>query len=326
MVIDAHSHYFGERMSNEIDAMLEERKGSTAASSNFYESDSVSFSTEGFRDRVESMDEWGLDAAVLSYPTLSVRFDEALLRDVDVHANVTRILNDWLHAGIREYPERFYAFASVPMVDEDEAIAELERAVTDLGLNGVTLESNVLGRPLHDDGFDRFFERADDLGVPILVHPTVPSTNERMEAFYGESMIGFPFDTTLAAAGLVFSGFMDEHDLDVILSHNGGALPYLQRRLEFVYDPDDPAYSHDLEKRPTEYLTDFWYDTAQSFPEAMELTRRVAGNRLVFGSDYPFGPADSVTTTRDHVASLDWPERERHDVLEGNLKRVLANA
>lgn len=322
-MIDVHCHYFGEELLEAIDDVLVSEVGPEASIEQFYESDDLGLSTEGADARVEKMDEWGLDASVLSFPAPDAFIDEEYLSRPSVFTRVSETINDHLAEASERHPDRLYGFASIPLVAPEAAADELDRAMDDLGLQGVALDSNVFGKPLSDPEFRPFFERADQRGATIFVHPNNPAGADRMDDYYGESMIGFPFDTTLMASKLIFSGFMDRYpNLDVVLSHLGGALPYLQRRLEFLHDPDDPEFD-DLEKHPPEYLGDFWYDTAMTYPEAMELALGQVGDRLLFGSDYPFGPENAVATTDEQVRSLDVGEDRREKIFERNATALL---
>ncbi|PSP79348.1 hypothetical protein BRC81_05005 [Halobacteriales archaeon QS_1_68_20] len=330
MSIDVHNHLFAADLLDEIDGALVERRGKAASMDQFYEGEDLSFTTEGPDRRVELMDEWGLDRAVLSFPSPESFIDEQYLSDPEIYGEFARLVNDYLAEASDRHPDRLLGFASVPLVDTDAAITELDRALDDLGLQGVGLDTNVFGASLIDEQFRAFFEHADDRGVPIFVHPTNPLGKDRLQRFYTESMIGFPMETTVMVAEMIFSGFVEQYDdLEIILSHLGGAIPYLKRRMEFLYSPEDPEFDRhriaDLSREPSSYLDRFWYDTSQTYPRAMEMAYDLVGDRLIFGSDYPFGPTDSVPTTMDQldVVGLDDDVRERVDY--GHAEDILLN-
>lgn len=322
-MIDVHCHYFSNELLAEIDDVLVSEVGPKAGIEQFYKSDELGMSTENMETRVERMDEWGLDGEVLSFPALDAFIDKEYLSCPSVFTRVSKTINTHLASVHEAHPERLYGFASIPLVAPENAVDELDRAIDDLGLQGICLDSNIFGQSLSDPAFESFFERANEREMMIFIHPNNPAGTERMDEYYGESMIGFPFDTTLAASKLIFSGFMDRYpNLDIVLSHLGGALPYLQRRLGFLYDPQDSAFE-ELEKDPHAYLTDFWYDTAMTYPGAMELALSEVGNRLLFGSDYPFGPSNAVSTTEDQISSLDITAEQREHVFERNAVALL---
>jgi aminocarboxymuconate-semialdehyde decarboxylase len=315
----------------DLDEMLIDTVGEDASIHTFYESDDLGISTEGPDERVELMDEWGLQTAVLSVPSPESFVDPEYLMRPEVLGQWCEIVNDHLAAAHEAHPDRLFGFASVPLIDADRSVAELDRAIDDLGLQGVVLDTNVFGRSLIDEEFRPFFEAADKRSTPLFLHPTNPPGKEdRLTRFYTESMIGFPMDTTLAATEMIFSGFLEEYDdLEIILSHLGGALPYLRRRLEFLYSPNDPEFSRniitEIPKEPPEYLEEFWYDTAMTYPRAIELARDIIGDRLIFGSDYPFGPEQSVEETEAQLDELDLPSSVSQEIHEENARDILLN-
>lgn len=330
MTIDTHVHFFGEEMMADLNETLVEKVGKDASIRTFYESDDLGITTEEPDERVELMDEWGLDTAVLSFPSPESFVDPEYLKQPDVLTAWCETINDHLARANAAHPDRLLGFACVPLVDADRAVAELERAIDDLGLQGAVLDTNVFGKPLTHEEFRPFFDAANERSTPLFLHPTNPAGKERMDRFYTESMIGFPMETTLAATEMIFTGFLEEYDdLEIILSHLGGALPYLRRRLEFLYSPNDSAFSQDIiaemSKEPPEYLADFWYDTAMTFPRAISMATDVVGDRLLFGSDFPFGPKESVVQTEDQLDSLEFSDQTVRTIREGNARDILLN-
>ncbi|WP_124192180.1 amidohydrolase family protein [Natrarchaeobius oligotrophus] len=330
MVMDTHIHYFGQSMMDELNEMIVDEIGSHASIKSFYESEDLGFTTEEADERVEMMDEWGQESAVLSFPSPESFIDAEYLKQPSVYGAFSRIVNDNLAEIHEQHPDRLYGYASVPLVDADAAIEELDRAIDDLGLQGVCLDSNVFGQYLSEEPFRPFFEHANDRNVPVFIHPTNPAGKERMTRYYTESMVGFPTDTALVASYMIYSGFMEAYDdLEIILSHLGGTLPYIRRRLEFLYSENDPAFAEHqittLDRHPPSYLDDFWYDTAMTFPRAMEMTHDLVGDRLVFGSDFPFGPKDSPATTQDQIAELELSAESEAALMSENLEEILLN-
>lgn len=330
VTVDVHTHYFAEALLDNLNEMLVDRIGDEASIRMFYESEDLGLSTEGADERVEMMDDWGLETAVVSFPSPESFVDEKYLSRPVIYRRLSEIINDHVADAHDRYPDRIMGFASVPLVDAEAAKEELDRAIDDLGLQGAVLDTNVFGRHLTDEEFQPFFEHANDRALPIFLHPTNPAGKDRMDRFYSESIVGFPMDTTLAATYMIFSGFMEEYDdLEIILSHLGGALPYLRRRLSFLYSPNDAEFQHDviapLEREPVDYVQDFWYDTAMTFPTAMEMAMDVVGDRLLFGSDYPFGPKDSVTTGDQQIEELGVDTAQADRILEGHARDLLLN-
>ncbi|HLH70345.1 MAG TPA: amidohydrolase family protein [Candidatus Dormibacteraeota bacterium] len=232
--------------------------------------------------RFEMMDAVGIDVQVLSLTAPNVyafTADDAIL--------AARLVNDE-YARIRAaHARRLRCLASVPLGTGAE-VEELDRAILQLGLDGVVVGTNVAGRALDDPGFDPFWRRVDELRCPVLIHPMTPMVGTRhMEDHALVPMVGFPFDTTLAVARLIWTGFLDRHPhLRLIVLHAGGALPYLAGRLEI--GADAYAECRQVERRPTWYLGRLFYDTVSYHPPALRLLADLVGvGRMVLGTDYP---------------------------------------
>lgn len=210
-------------------------------------------------DRLAMMGEQGIDVQVISLTSPNVY----CFRDADA-ITAARLVNDE-YAALRErYRGRFRCLASVPLGTGAE-VEELDRAITDLGLDGVIVGTNVHGRPLEDAAFARFWRRADELALPVLLHPMTPMLGTAfMDDFALVPMLGFPFDTTLALIRLMWTGFLDRYPrVKLIALHAGGALPYLTGRLEI--GADAYAECRQVAHRPAWYLRRLYYDTI-SYP------------------------------------------------------------
>ncbi|KXA96318.1 hypothetical protein AKJ38_03485 [candidate division MSBL1 archaeon SCGC-AAA259I14] len=330
VTIDIHTHFFAEELMKKLDRSLIDSFGEEATIRRFYESEDLGLSMERAEERIELMDKWGLEKAVLSFPSPRSFIEDKYLKDPEFSVEFSRAVNDYLKKARDSYEDRIFAFASIPKLDNKKAIEELERAVKSLSLQGVEIDSNIFGNHLASKKYRPFFTRADELGVPIYIHPTSPLGSTRMDRFYTDSMIGFPFETTLTATYMIFSGFLEKYNnLNIILSHVGGALPFLKRRLEFLYHKKDPEFKRNLisnlRKEPVEYLEDFWFDTAMSFPRAIQMTLDEIGNRLIFGSDYPFGPKKAVEDTMKQIRELEISKKEVRKIRELNAKKILLN-
>jgi aminocarboxymuconate-semialdehyde decarboxylase len=212
-----------------------------------------------------------------------------------------RSVNDAFAAIKERHPDRIRALASVPLGTGDE-VPELERSVHKLGLDGLIVGTNVGGKPLDDPAFEAFWARADELALPVLIHPMTPMAGARhMDGHALVPMVGFPFDTTLAFARLMWTGFLDRHPrLKLIALHAGGALPFLAGRLEI--GADAYAENRTVELRPQQYLRRIFYDTVSYHPPALRLLAETVGvDRILFGTDYPHVIGDPARV----IASLE---------------------
>ena len=215
-----------------------------------------------------------------------------------------RLLNDEASQLVSISKNRIIPMGAVPLPSiNDGGIEEMRRAVNELGLKGFTVPGNVSGRPL--DEFKSFWKEAARLDAVVYIHPNNPRGNESRpyEAEFDlMHTFGWPFETTLALARLVFSGIMEEcQNLKIISHHLGGMLPFFMGRINETYEgkkrapsrPDQISKAQsNLSKPLLDYFKEFYYDTAVGGSvEAISCGYKVFGaDRLVFATDYPWGP------------------------------------
>ncbi len=208
-------------------------------------------------------------------------------------ATWSRLQNEALAATLAGLPGAHRGLATVPLQDAALAAAELTVAVRDLGLRGAMIDPNALGRPLGDAAFDPFWKAAADVAAPVVLHPFLLEAVERFGRHYLHNLVGYPFETTLAAAGLIMGGTLDRFPgLDVVLVHGGGFLPYHIGRFDRAHQTRPEARA-DGAGMPSDYLRRFHYDTLVQRPDALGyLVRAVGHDRVVLGSDHPFWMGD----------------------------------
>jgi aminocarboxymuconate-semialdehyde decarboxylase len=237
-------------------------------------------------------------------------------------AELARLVNDAFARIVADRGPRFDALATLPLNDPRASVIELRRAVEELGLPGAMLFSNVNGVALSDERFWPLYEAADGLGAVLHIHPTSPVGVEAMTEYWLMPLVGFPFDTTLAAAKLVFSGVAERFQhIRWVLSHLGGAIPYLAERLDRGYHAFRECRAH-VDKPPSEYLKTWYYDTVNFDARALALAIEFAGPRQILaGSDYPH-LIGSITTMLDSIRSLEIPDGERAAILGENAAEL----
>jgi aminocarboxymuconate-semialdehyde decarboxylase len=205
-----------------------------------------------------------------------------------------RMLNDTLGAWCAEHSGAFSWIASVPMPGAEAATAELDRAVA-AGAIGAIVAANVEGTNLGEVALDAFWAKAQALDVPVLVHPVVATPAPRAAKFALAQIAQYTFDTTLGVGSLIFSGVLDRFPrLTVILSHGGGAFPYLMGRFDLMHERMDRASQGDVAARsPSAYGAQLAYDTIVHAPKALRFLADTVGlDRIALGTDYSFPPAD----------------------------------
>jgi predicted TIM-barrel fold metal-dependent hydrolase len=251
----------------------------------------------------------------------------------EVTRALAREVNDELAELVAEYPDRFAGFsASLPLNDPDAAVEELERAHRELGALGGLLHTNVNGLPLDDPRFEPLFARAHELGLALWLHPTRspiwPDYLTEAESKFGIWWsLGWPYETAVTMARLVFSGHMERYpDLKILTHHAGGMIPHVSGRLDTIQTEDQrEAFEHTFKKPALDYFRQFYVDTAMfGAPHAVECAIEFFGpGQVLFGTDMPLGgPAVIVDTIAD-LRRLGLTPDEEDAVFSGNAQRVL---
>ena len=223
---------------------------------------------------------------------------------------------------VRAFKGRFAALATLPLNDPAASVKELRRALDQLQFPGAMLFSNVNGVALADQRFWPLYELADARGAVLHIHPTSPVGVEAMTEYWLMPLVGFLMDTTLAAAHLVFSGVPERFPrIKWVLSHLGGAIPYLAERLDRGYEafPDCRA---NIRKKPSEYLRTWNYDTVNFDRNALELAIKFAGaEHVLAGSDYPH-QIGSIPSMLQSLRGLSIPDADKAKILGGNAAKL----
>jgi predicted TIM-barrel fold metal-dependent hydrolase len=260
-----------------------------------------------------------------------------------VSADMAKLANDGMAELVQKYPDRFPRFiASLPMNDPDGLLKEAKRAIKDLGAVGVQVFTNVLGRPLTRPETLPLFDLMANLDKPIWMHPArgadFPDYKGEPKSHYEIWWtFGWPYETSVAMAHLVFSGLFDRHPgIKIITHHMGGMIPYFEGRVGPGWDQlgtrtSDEDYSlllRKLGKRPLDYFRLFYADTAlMGAKDATLLGLKFFGpERVLFGSDMPFDPEKGsayIRWTIEIIDSLDIKPQERQSIYEDNARQLL---
>lgn len=226
----------------------------------------------------------GAQAAVVSPAPPLFGYD--LERSVSVAS--ARLTNDGVAAIAAAHPGKIAGFGTLPLGSPEDAVAELVRAVSELGLLGVQIGPVAAGRWLDDPELLPVLEQAEELGAVLFVHPYYMGPKPGLEPFYLTNLVGNPLDTALCASRLILSGTMDKvPEIKIMLAHGGGYLPYQAGRL---------AHGNEVRPElglcaqvPTDYLSRFLYDTIVFDAQSLRfLIDKVGADRVLYGSDEPF--------------------------------------
>jgi predicted TIM-barrel fold metal-dependent hydrolase len=260
-----------------------------------------------------------------------------------ISTDLAKVANDGMAELVQKYPKRFPGFiASLPMNDPEGLLTEANRTIKDLGAVGVQIFTNVLGRPLTKPETMPLFDLMAKLDRPIWLHPArgadFPDYKSEPKSHYEIWWtFGWPYETSVAMAHLVFSGLFDRHPtINIITHHMGGMIPYFEGRVGPGWDQlgtrtSDEDYTlllKKLKKRPLDYFRLFYADTALfGAREATICGLKFFGvNQVLFGSDMPMDPEKGTAYIRwniEIIDSLDIKPTERQAIYEGNARRLL---
>jgi aminocarboxymuconate-semialdehyde decarboxylase len=322
-IVDFHNHYYPPEYVRALDTsesvvrVTHDDEGNPCV---HYPGD-YNVLVPGHRDidyREQVLIEHDVDTQVLTFTTPGVHVEPPAAA-----VRLARQINDAFARVVREKKGRFTSLATLPLNDPAASVAELERAMKDLGMPGAMVFSNVNHVALADEMYAPLWKRADELGALIYIHPTDPAGVEAMLDYWLMPLVGFLMDTTLAAAKLVFSGVVDRHPrIRWVLTHMGGATPYLAERFDRGYRAFAEC-RRNITKPPTEYLKDFYYDTVNFNPDAVKFAISFAGvDHILAGSDYPH-QIGSIPLMLETIEALGLDEASKRKILGENAARLL---
>ncbi len=268
--------------------------------------------------RLAAMDAAGIDMQVLSHtaPATQNLAPEAAIR-------LARETNDFLHRTVQARPDRFAGFAILPTPDPKASVAELERGVTQLGFKGAMLHGLTHGEFMDAKKFWPIFALAEQLDVPIYIHPAEPHPTV-LELYYKEYPImaragwGFGVETATLAIRLILSGLFDAHPkLKIIIGHLGEGLPYSLWRCNAIL-------SRALkEKTFREYFSEHFYITTSgnfSHPALLCAVMEVGADRILFSIDYPYA---SDVEGRRFIDTAPLSQADKDKILSHNARQLL---
>ncbi len=322
-IIDFHNHYYPPAY---IEALKSERSDVTVTEDSegnpvLHSPGDTNIAVRGHRDiefRRDVLKEEGVDMQVLTLTAPGT-----LAHAPERSAHYSSVVNDELASIVRDNGDHFSALATLPLNNPDASVDELERVIEQLGFGGCMLFSNANGVALSDESFWPLYERAGELGAVFYIHPTYPVGVEAMTEYWLMPLVGFTFDTTLAAAGLVFSGVVERFPgITWVLAHLGGAIPYLAERLDRGYRAFEDC-RRNITRLPSDQLREFCYDTVNFDVGALSLAIDFAGvDHILAGSDYPH-QIGSLSSMVASIEELDISDVDRAAILGGNAARLL---
>jgi 2,3-dihydroxybenzoate decarboxylase len=277
--------------------------------------------------RIDEMDRLGIEVAVLSLTSPGIQD----VVDPDAAQEVAQRSNDGLAEAIARRPDRFAAFAALPMQDPEAAAAELRRAVQELGfkgalVNGYSSLGDLNTAMYYDDPcYAPFWEELERLDVPLYLHPRLPLPDQR-RAYEGRpELLGPPWafaaETAVHALRLISGGVFDRYPkATVILGHLGELMPFAIRRAEQRLAAVPSAL---LLKPASYYMRENFYLTTSGnchTPSVVGILLEFGADRLMFACDYPYEQMDVGAEWLDRVEISD---ADRQKIAAGNARRLL---
>ncbi|MCZ7562973.1 MAG: amidohydrolase family protein [Burkholderiales bacterium] len=272
--------------------------------------------------RLAHMDAAGIDVQVLSFGSPGPQ-----AFDADTAIPMARDANDRLYEAVRAHPARFAGFAALPTAAPEVAADELERCVTKLGFKGTMIHGHTRGSFLDEKRYWVIFERAEALGVPIYLHPTLPHPDAVQAYFRGYEELcragwGFAIDTSCHFLRIVFAGVFDAYPkLKIILGHLGEGLPFAMHRLnDHTYRA---AARRGLQRAPLDYLKENmlvttsgnWYE-----PAFLCTLLALGADNILFAVDWPYEPN---TAGVGFLKRLSISDLDREKIAHLNAERIL---
>jgi len=267
--------------------------------------------------RLEEMEKWGVGMQVLSVP-----FHGALVKDKPAAADLTHMANEMIVQPARVHPDRFRVLLTLPLQFPELAVEVLDSFANEPKVVGAALMGTAGGRPLNDPAFMPVYAELERRALPFLLHPISPPGLECMLEMNLANVVGFMFETTLAATRLVFAGVFERHPkLQMIFPHLGGLAPYLMGRIQWGYERFPPC-SENLSAPPEAYFKRFYYDTVCRNVPALRMALSMFGvDHIVFGTDIPF--REDIDLQLQDLADLQLTKTDREAIESGNATRLL---
>lgn len=322
MITDIHCHFIPDELFRFVQARTEFDTRLTA-----HDGERIDINVRGMHfglnptffepaRQIARMDELGIDRTVISLATPLVNY----YLDAKPAIEAARICNDGFTSLVASNPRRFAAWAFLPMQDPAAAATELRRCVREHGFIGGHIATNVRGTYLPDEAFRPIFDAAQELNVPLFVHPVDPPGRDRTGDYELTVVAGYLFDSTISIFRMICSNFLDRYgSVKLVGAHTGAFSLMLRNRMQREIDTN-ATLSRTLRRKVGDYLRGIWFDTVCFEPEYLRLaTRIVPAENLLLGSDAPFplGEPDPVNFVRRAL-----PPEQAEMALATNYRRL----
>jgi 6-methylsalicylate decarboxylase len=271
--------------------------------------------------RFALMDRAGIQMQIISTPPQVPHFER---RDDAVAA--ARAANDAYAEVVRHWPDRFRAFASIPLPHVDECLREIGRALDQLGMVGVAITTSILGRSVADPAFMPVYEELNRRGSVLYIHPEgCGARSPLIQQHHMTWMVGAPLEDTISIAHLIVYGVPSRFPkLKIINSHLGGALPMMLQRMDNQCGWEAP----DTPEKPSLAARRMWYDTVgHAHPPALRAAVESLGaGRIVLGTDFPYEAGDLFRRAVDYIRDAGLDPADAAKILDVNAAEIFGLA
>jgi len=279
--------------------------------------DTLEARIRGADERLEEMDEQGVDVQVVSPGPMQYFY----WAEPEMGRTLARMVNDDLAALCAKHLDRLVPMGTVPLQNVEMAVAELVRIKGELGMRAVEVSTNVGGKELSDPSLAAFWAKAEELDMLVFLHPLGFTDGKRLGRHHFNNIIGNPLESAIAVGYLIYDGVLERHPgLKICVAHGGGYAAHYIGRFDHSWTarPEDRGA---ISQKPSEYMKRLYFDTVQYDPVEVEhLVRRWGAHHVLMGTDWPYamGEADPVgllhrctglsDVERDRIAGLNAAE------------------
>lgn len=325
-VIDAHHHYCPGEAARQIGTV-----GEMNYAARMKERGGIYKQAQILERNLQFMEESGIDMAVLNQAAWSA-----------CGLNICKIMNDSYAGIMKRYPGKFIACAHIPLEASRQAMEELERAITHLGLQGVSLMSSTNELSLGSRELFPLYEKVIRLDIPVVIHPTIRTPLYGGSGAIMGSGISREYDVAKSTLEVMLNVLNKFPEIRFLMPHYGGCMPLLKYRIMAFYETDGidvPAEIKGAAKPPSQLkklglvkafnrvFNQLYFDAAGYggwVPTLKSAVMAIRADRLCFGSDYPFDlrEAKDVKATIADIKKLDISQEAKRNILGGNVKRI----
>jgi 6-methylsalicylate decarboxylase len=310
MRIDVHAHYWTE---DYLDLLVDLGKADAGAARGLGAGGGAELDA-----RLRLMDRAGVEMQVLSAcPQLPYGENK------EKAASAARFVNDQYAELAGDHRGRFRAFAALPLPHIDESIGEMRRALDELGMAGVAMNTTVGGRALAGPGYEPVFAELNSRGAVLYLHPAGNSAcTPLIRDYHLTWMVGAPVEDTISIMQLITRGVPVRYpDIKIINSHLGGALPMLLQRADDQYRWEAP----DTPEPPSVAARRMWYDTVGHghVPALRCAIDSFGAGRLLLGTDFPYENGDVFARAVDYINDPQIDPSAARAILDQNASALL---